>query len=109
MRRRQPGDFFELRGQVMDAAETKLECDFGERKLVIHQQFLDFFNPEQDKVLLDGFAFDRRKNIAQIAVIVWDRCRNERRQVGLLLPDVAQILCDQPETKQPALKRAVVL
>ena len=54
MRRCETGDFLELVRQMRHAAVIQIECNLRKRERVISKQFLYFFNPVFQEIILNG-------------------------------------------------------
>src|SRR4030095_5331882 len=72
MRRRKARYLFELRRQVVYAAEPCLVGNFRKGQLVVHQQLFYFFDTLQNKILLNGLSFHGRKKVTEITVLIGD-------------------------------------
>ena len=69
-RRTESRYFLELIGKVRNTAVIEFVGNFGQVHFIVQHQFLSSFNLMNDDEMLDCDAFDFRKCIGQIGIVV---------------------------------------
>ena len=70
VRRGETRGLFKLGREVRWTTVIKFKCNFREGHLSVDKQFLGFFNPLLNKIILDGPPFHRGEYTAEMGVFV---------------------------------------